>query len=719
MVPWLGYLATFLQFGCFVAVGYVLIDPVETDSPRLRFVLTALAAFLLQTVAFYGLAITGGFERGPVLLLGLLGVTTAAGWAIRRDGFGSRLRCDGAAVVDFARWTCRGRRAWATSSVGVLFIIHALRALAIPPLAWDALTYHLVRAGLWVKRGGIPAFGVNTAPPEWFDARAFADYGAPEAWTYYRHFLPLGDALSAWTMLPSHSDALVPLTWAAVWSVLVGSTYTVAREMGSSRSLAWLAALGAGVIPAVRAHLFTSYVDNLVTALVLVGTACFLGAERRGKSRLIVPGLWAFAGAAAAKKTGLPFLAAAAVTYLAWRHREQLAWTTIAGGIVGSCLVALPPFAYLWWATGSPLYPKGFGGVAANPAWEFLYQEHQLRPLWLHAKRLVASGYGSWLRHLNLGPIFTVVGPLGCYVLAERMYREDARAALAPLLIGGGIVACLILSDLRGSGLNHARYWIALPIAMLLALAERGAEWATASLVLVLIQGVVLWAIPIQWGTSDATATLHLFMALAPCLAVAAVLVAVGRHRSWPLAGRLGVAGLTCLLGVSLVLEPVRTSHRSAVYDELHQNQGLRPIANIPIEGPSLPSGAYLEHLSDGARIAVTSGWDGKGHNWYVYPLLGPRLRRDVLFVPSRRTFSTPLRRYDSSAAEPDIRAWRRRLRRLDVDYVATLHPEPPELDDMLSHPEWFEPIVSSPDATGTRLFRFESNSNRAHSTSP
>ena len=708
-----GYVWTFLQIGMLAGVGYVCADAVERDSPRLRLSLMALTGLLLQAMAFYILAPLGGFEYEIVVVVSLLGGATALGVALRRgEAFVSRMRRDWQTGLDWARATCEGRLKWATLSVGALFGVHALRALAIPPLAWDALTYHLVRAALWVKRGGLPASSTTAETPEWFDPRAFADYGGPEAWTYYRHFLPMGDALSAWTMLPSRSDGLLPLTWAAVWVCLVWAAYAVARQLGADRDRAWLAAIGAGLIPAVRAHLFTPYIDNLIAALVLLGTTCFLAAEREGRRGLIVPGLWAFALAAAVKKTGLPFLAAGALTYLylAWRYRDQLSLSTIVVGVVGSCLVALPPFGYLWWATGSPLYPEGLGLVERNPAWAYLYQEFQIRPFWLHFKLLFTSGYGSWMRHVNLGPVFVAVLPLGLYVLVDMIYRSKRRAALMPLLIGGSIVAYLILSDLRGSGLNQVRYWSVLPIAMLLAIARCDEEWATASLVVVCLQGIVLWALPIQWGESDARATLHLFGALVPYLVAAGAVVAAGSYRSWALEWRMGLAALPCLLGIGLELESVRTHHRSAVYDELHQSRGNYPIANIPINGASLPPGAHLElsNARKGNRIAVTSGWDGKGHNWYVYPLFGEHLRREVYFVPSRRHVELPLRRHEQIDVERDFEKWRRRLRRLDIDYVATLQPEAPELEYMRAHSESFTPLTSSRYAPDTTLFRFE-----------
>lgn len=67
--------------------------------------------------------------------------------------------------------------------LGAALSIAALRALIIPPLGWDTLTYHGPRAAQWVQSGKF----------------TFDDGVGP--YNYYRHFFSGGEVLMAWAML--------------------------------------------------------------------------------------------------------------------------------------------------------------------------------------------------------------------------------------------------------------------------------------------------------------------------------------------------------------------------------------------------------------------------------------------------------------------------------------------------------------------------------------
>jgi len=108
------------------------------------------------------------------------------------------------------------------------------------------------------------------------------------------------------------------------------------------------------------------------------------------------------------------------------------------------------------------------------------------------------------------------------------------------------------------------------------------------------------------------------------------------------------------------------------------------------------------EALEDGAahRVAVAAGWDGTGHNWGLYPLLGDGLRHDVVYVPPTKSGRIiDYRRRDLLAPELDEGVWLKRLRAMRVDRVAILLPFPPEAEWVAGRPDTFAPMI--PGQTG------------------
>jgi hypothetical protein len=58
----------------------------------------------------------------------------------------------------------------------LFMLLLVTRSLGLPLLGWDALTYHGLKAGLWVQQG-----------------RYFYDFNPPGGWEYYRTFFGGGE----------------------------------------------------------------------------------------------------------------------------------------------------------------------------------------------------------------------------------------------------------------------------------------------------------------------------------------------------------------------------------------------------------------------------------------------------------------------------------------------------------------------------------------------
>jgi len=90
--------------------------------------------------------------------------------------------------------------------------------------------------------------------------------------------------------------------------------------------------------------------------------------------------------------------------------------------------------------------------------------------------------------------------------------------------------------------------------------------------------------------------------------------------------------------------------------------------------------------------LAVSAGWDGIGHNWYRYPLLGRRLQNRLIYVPISRDGS-----FFDYGLQPDsfpptsCAAWRDRLLASQSEYLVLLPPLPPETAWAESNPASFQ----------------------------
>ena len=97
----------------------------------------------------------------------------------------------------------------------------------------------------------------------------------------------------------------------------------------------------------------------------------------------------------------------------------------------------------------------------------------------------------------------------------------------------------------------------------------------------------------------------------------------------------------------------------------------------------------------------MTAGWDGIGHNWYRYPLLGSRLQNEFFYIPVTADgtvidYRPPVLAFHGSTAEPGRGA----LREEGIEYVVVLPPTAvPELYWMEQRPALFEPVAREPRA--------------------
>src|SRR5258708_6762309 len=201
-----------LLFGCLWAwCGYALACRLMRGAPvSVRWTAAFVILSWLLCATFLLLAAARLFVWPAGLILWAAAAVAAHLWAARvRDPL-QQLAADASAAS--AWWGSLASPIRILVGIGTaMAAARAGRALLTPPLAWDGLTYHLVKAAAWIQ------------------ARGFASTAAPDAAAYYDWFLPYGDVIWSWWMLGARSDAFLSIAAAGIWSAGAPATYAPAR----------------------------------------------------------------------------------------------------------------------------------------------------------------------------------------------------------------------------------------------------------------------------------------------------------------------------------------------------------------------------------------------------------------------------------------------------------------------------------------------------------
>ena len=227
---------------------------------------------------------------------------------------------------------------------GFVVMLSFSRALLMPPLAWDCLTYHLTFASLWIKTGTLLLFK------------------APDQIQGCAHMPINGELFAAWFLLPFRTDLIVntmnfPITF------LGGiSCYAIGRELGLSRKEASFAPALICFAPVIYAQLTTQYVDNVVFAFCVAAVLFTLRYLRRGHLfdnflALLTGGI--FLGT---KYTGIPafaliFIAITIRTIGLPDFSKMKKVALIILGILIVCCVGGRKYLHNTIEAGNPLYP--------------------------------------------------------------------------------------------------------------------------------------------------------------------------------------------------------------------------------------------------------------------------------------------------------------------------------------------------------------------------
>ncbi len=226
-----------------------------------------------------------------------------------------------------------------------LFAIGFLAALIYceklnPPMATDALVYHLPAAVLWLQKKRITLFQT------WFFNPA-------------NTYSPLaGSVFIAWLLAPLGNDALARFVQVGPWVLILISIIEIASSAGASLPAAALAALAAVLARPFIGEAVIPKDDLFVAAFFLAAVAALARdrmASRFGWLRLgIAVGLMLATKYTALMTAPILLLAADAPRRAGWRWRQ---W---AGAILAVALLVGPWYLRNLLEWGNPLFPVKF-----------------------------------------------------------------------------------------------------------------------------------------------------------------------------------------------------------------------------------------------------------------------------------------------------------------------------------------------------------------------
>lgn len=574
------------------------------------------------------------------------------------------------------------------AGAGIL-LLRAVHGLLAPSLAWDALTYHLYKPAVWAQSHGI------------------ASTDGPDAAGYYAWFPPYGDGLWAWWLLVTRGDLVNAPVAVGTFLLIPVASYAAARALGATLPRATAAALAVAYTPAVMNFAAAAYVDNLAIGLFVAGVLFLIRLAMESQTEDAVLASAAFAILAGVKPTSLSVGALGiAATMILARSRSSA---------IAAAVAAIPaaiPSLLAWIGTGSPVYP-----LTLRLGTHIIFHgnselERLLRGEWISssdiadARRLFLPRlFLPWhtedgvFTNLGIGPLELVPAIVPGAIALWRSKRT--RYVLVFLVLAAALTIAPIAGEtnlaLRVSWWASVGRLIGIAVAAAALLAASWRRWQSSALLSLCAVLGLLVDRPHGMGAADR----HAFAALLPWLVAIGALTWVAR-RLLPRA-RIAVVGIGAIVTVA-ALTVVRDRFRYEFYE---QAQAWNSYDVHPLDSQSMGSWPAWQRLDDGTphTIAVTAGWDGIGHNWYRYPIMGRRLQNRLLYIPITEDGAFVDYGQTMLATAISCDAWLQRLMSSPAEYLLVLPPPPPEAQWVSALPAILVPELEL-DPPGTVLYR-------------
>jgi len=598
---------------------------------------------------------------------------------------------------------------------GFVVLLSFSRALLMPPLAWDCLTYHLTFAALWIKTGTLLLFK------------------APDQIQGCAHLPINGEIFAAWLLLPFKTDLLVnsmnfPIT-------LLGgiSCYALARELGLNRKEASFAPALICFSPMIYAQITTEYVDNAVFTFCTAAILFSLRYMRWGHLYDNFMCLIAGGILLGTKYTGIPpfaliFIATTLKTLRLANSTTVRKVTIIILGILMVCCLGGRKYIHNYIEAGNPLYPfslkifhyeifEGFPkleeekeliserveeeGLDKSNVWQQEYIKFFYRPttagpkflllLILGCISLFIKPQGVSKRAWGFLGIMWIV-PIGLHYLDSSAdiariggWVESSTRYLSPFIALFTIQGLFVIQKLN-------RYWSKIDIVLVALVAwdvlnirkHHSGEVAVAYplLILLLFLGIVFFSFLRKKKKALAQKT-NSFDNDHAMENVQSSLWSGTSIKKWV----AGVMLVTSCAGLLYMLQIYRDNTRYSYY-RTHEDFHYLPRSYVG-------AWEFLDKPDEKRTVAMARGWKVESHEWFFYPLLGRHLQNDIVYISAKDKGETPTRIDRGLLRGESFPLWIDNLKRKKVDYLLVVEPWPIELTWMYEYPNDFQLVFS------------------------
>jgi hypothetical protein len=565
------------------------------------------------------------------------------------------------------------RHAMVYIPLGALLLLQLLRCLTQVPIAWDTLTYHATKSALWVQTGSHIALDM------------------PGGWSVYRYYPSGGEALSAWAMLPFHSDLLYGVIDFVFWVGLGLALYEIARELGARGWGRLLAAVYLMFLPAIFREVGSGCVETSLDFALFGAAFMLVRYLKTGRGGYLVAAGMALGVALAIKVTAITYAAAWVLVVtghiLARRRPPGPGLRVLGVAAVCACLVYVPWAMHFALETGYPLgtTPVSVAGVPLGKMTEEMrfyvdrpYNAYQLDAE-LKALRTVFAPPEEISFHCSAASLLPML--LGAITLALPKARTVASWVLLP------IVAVTVFNVYQPSFSVIRLCWASLcgrfvfplvAVLVLYAVANvRPKPLAIALNVYLLVATGMHVDSHFFYGWADVDRTIVVMGALL----TGAALRQIARRKPGALPPALAVLTAVTLVAAAYWKEA----------DRLHFLDCSR-YDGVPTYW--LPAVEELREHHEPLRIAITAGMSKEACNQTFYHFLGARLQNRLNYIPVTEDGHIVPQAPEYVDTPLSFDAWRRRLIENKITHVIALEPASVELRWMTQAPEQFRRVV-------------------------
>ena len=639
-----------------------------------------------------------------------------------------KLRDLNADVDPIRKWMRDGLNSrWAALIIisGFVVLLSFTRALLMPPLAWDCLTYHLTFAALWLKKGTLLFFK------------------APDQIAYAALFPINGEIFASWLMLPFQNDLLANIMNFPIMLLGGMTCYAIAKELGLTRKEAGFVPLLICFAPMIYIQITTAYLDiatfTFCSTSVLFtlrylktgyGNDCFFACVAAG----ILLGI-KYNGIPA---VGLIFIVTLIKTIGSTAHTGFLKKGVIIFiSLLIVCILGGRQYIINSLEARNPIYPYpvsisnheilvGSSYLEEVKDWIADYETQQG---WDHFN-LWEKEYRKFLYlSLTAGPKFFLFMIIACISLFMKPHNLSKQVWCFLSIMW--IIPIVLFYANPSSDFARRAYWIdgsfrfispyvALFTIQCLVFIRKKMNSCSKEIDLLFIAFIGWDILNINKNHLLEVTVVYPFIIVAVLLVMPFLSLVVGKFKpnvtsdemliNSPGLSRHGAFAtnkcityamvIVILYGGLYFLQRYRDSTR---YKYFREHYDLHAFPREFVD-----AWEFLDQTSEEKSIALTMGWDPPGHLWFFYPLFGRWFQNDIEYLSAKYKWEVPTWVDRGMLRGNDYSIWLANLQRKNVQYILVQRPWPIESAWMEREQELFQPVFANKDC---KIFKYKGSS--------